>query len=169
MQQNLRQFRPHQLIRVLSSVVFSLNAAPRRTEDESIRPEWFHLQEIHVDELEGRRRSLVDLQVVLQHRQLLPIDIVYYILLKTVSQVNGNAADPTERLEHTADSSREALFEIQRHRLRDDRVPALLINADPVFKPGEEVVALVEVPSFVSIYLYNLRSMPYRCLSCRLP
>lgn len=131
----------------MGCVVARFNASPRRTDDQGIGLEGLDGKEVAVDELEAVETLLIDLHVVLQHLDLMRIDIVDDVLLEAIAEMDGDASNPAEGLEDPFHLLLpKPLPQVNRNGLGDDRVPALLINLNPLFKLREEVVPFIEIP-----------------------
>lgn len=131
----------------MGRVVAGFNASPRWTDNQGISLEGLNGKKIAVDELKAVEALLVDLHVMLQHLDLLWIDIVDNVLLKAIAEMNGDASNATERLEDPLHLLLlKPLPEVNRNGLRDDRVPALLINLNALLKPREQIVPFIEIP-----------------------
>lgn len=131
----------------MGCVIASFNASPGRTDDKSIGLEGLNGEKIAIDELETVEALLIDLHVVLQHLDLVRIDVVDNVLLEAVTEMDGDASDPAEWLKDPLHLLfPKAISQVNRNGFRDDRVPALFINLNPLFKPREEIVPFIEIP-----------------------
>lgn len=85
MQQNVRQLRLHEVVRILSSIVVGVDTSPRGTYNQSIGFKRFDLKEVLIDELQAMKAFVVDLHVMLEHLEFVWIDIVDNVLFEVIA------------------------------------------------------------------------------------
>ena len=146
MKQNVGQFGFHEQIWIRISIALSVNSSPRRTYDEGISCKRFDLKKIQIDKFEFIEALLVDFHVVLQHLEFVGVQIVDNVLLKIVTEMDGDSSHPREGLKYLLDTHpNETLSQVVGNCLRDNRIPTLLVDGDALFEAGEEEIAFVEV------------------------
>lgn len=84
---------------------------------------------------------------MLQHLDLMRIDIIDDILLEAITEMNGDTSNPTKRLEDPLHLPiLKPLPQVNRNGLWDNRIPTLLINLNTLLKPREQIVPFIEIP-----------------------
>lgn len=83
---------------------------------------------------------------MLQHLDLMRIDIVDDILLEAITEMDGDASNPTKRLKDPLHLPiLKPLPQVNRNGLWDNRIPTLLINLNTLLKPREQIVPFIEI------------------------
>ena len=83
---------------------------------------------------------------MLHHLEFVGVQVVDDVLLKIVTEMDGDSSHPRERLKYLLDAHpNETLSQVVGNCLRNNRIPTLLVDGDALFEAGEEEIAFVEV------------------------
>ena len=146
MQKNVSQFGLHELIRISCGITVCVNSSPRWTYDDGIGHKGLNLQKVTIDNLQPIEAFLIDLHVMLEHFQLIGVQIVDNVLFEVITKVDGDATNSRKWLKDLSDSHLlEPTPQVMRNCLWDNRIPAFFIDGNALFEPTEEEVAFIEV------------------------
>jgi hypothetical protein len=104
MDQDVGKFGLHQGIWVLSGIFLGVDASPRWTNYEGVSLKRLNLQKVLVDELQPVEALVIDFHVVLQHSELIWVQVVDNILFEMFTEVNRDPSDSGKGFEDLLDS-----------------------------------------------------------------